>query len=116
MDFNIDSARKHTVSVRGTLNDGSNTLVPAQYPGQGPTQTLIDNSKGIAATYTWVIRPNMINVATFGDTPLGLNYSRHARDRTLVYRHHFGPEFHCRGSAQHPDPADLQRRRYLHVD
>jgi len=75
MDFDIDSARKHTLSVRGTLNGGSNTIVPAQYPGQSANQTLIDNSKGIAATYTWVITPNMINVATFGDTRLGLNYS-----------------------------------------
>ncbi|HWE51118.1 MAG TPA: TonB-dependent receptor [Bryobacteraceae bacterium] len=75
MDFNIDSARKHTLSVRGSLNDAASTLVAAQYPGGNPSESLVDNSKGIAGTYTWVINPNMINVATVGDTRLGLNYT-----------------------------------------
>ncbi len=75
MDFNIDQARKHTVSIRGTLNSGATTVVPAQFPGQSPTQQLLDNSKGISASYTWVFAPNKINVVTFGDTRLGLNYS-----------------------------------------
>jgi hypothetical protein len=73
MDFNIDNDRKHSLSVRGTLNDAANTVIPAQYPGQAATQTLVDNSKGIAGTYTWVIKPTMINVFTGGDTRLGLN-------------------------------------------
>ncbi|MCU1261424.1 MAG: hypothetical protein JWO80_4309, partial [Bryobacterales bacterium] len=75
MDFNIDQARKHTVSVRGTLNGASQDLIAAQYPGQAAAQQLLDNSKGISSNYTWVVKPNMINVATFGLTRLGLNKS-----------------------------------------
>jgi len=75
MDFSLDSARKHTLSLRGTLNSGKQDLTPAQYPGQAAAQQLIDNSKGISANYTWVARPNLINVATFGLTRLGLNDS-----------------------------------------
>jgi len=75
MDFNIDKSGKHTLSIRGTLNSASQDLQGAQFPGQQPSQLLLDNSKGIAANYTWVIRPNLINVATFGITRLGLNES-----------------------------------------
>jgi hypothetical protein len=75
MDFNIDQARKHTLSVRGTLNSASQDLTAAQYPGQQAAQLLLDNSKGLAASYTWLAKPNLINVATFGITRLGLNES-----------------------------------------
>ena len=46
MDFNIDQARKHTLAVRGTLNDAAQDLAAAQFPGQQPAQSLLDNSKG----------------------------------------------------------------------
>ena len=73
MDYNIDSAGHHQISVRGTLNGAS--MVPttglAQFPGQGPTQVLLDNSRGIAARYTYVITPNLVNTANYGYTRLG---------------------------------------------
>jgi hypothetical protein len=75
MDFNIDQARKHTLAIRGTLNDAAQDLTAEQYPGQQPSQVLLDNSKGLSANYTWLARPDLINVATFGITRLGLNES-----------------------------------------
>jgi hypothetical protein len=75
MDFNIDTARKHTVAVRGTLNGASQVNTVAQFPGQSPASLLLNNSKGISANYTWVVNPSMINVATFGLTRLGLQQS-----------------------------------------
>jgi Carboxypeptidase regulatory-like domain len=75
MDFNIDQARKHTLSVRGTLNSASQDVTAGQYPGQSASQMLLDNSKGIAANYTWIAKPTLINVANFGITRLGLNES-----------------------------------------
>ena len=75
MDFNIDQARKHTLSVRGTLNSASQDLLAAQFPGSQPSQLLLDNSKGMSANYTWLAKPTLINVATFGITRLGLNES-----------------------------------------
>ena len=75
MDFNIDTERQHTLSLRGTLNGAKEDLVPAQYPGQQAAQQLLNNSKGLSANYTWIAKPNLINVATFGITRLGLNDS-----------------------------------------
>ena len=73
MDYNIDNDGKHTVSLRGTLNGAS--LVPstglAQFPGQAPSQVQLDNSRGVAARYTYVITANMVNTVNFGYTRLG---------------------------------------------
>ena len=52
---------------------------PEQFPGQGPSHVLEDNSKGIIAGDTWTIKPNLINDVRygyirqgFGDTGVGL--------------------------------------------
>jgi hypothetical protein len=74
MDFILDNAAKHTISVRGTLSnsnqDQPNAL--AQFPGQQPASELLNNSKGIAATYTAILTPTLINNLTFGYTRQGL--------------------------------------------
>ena len=75
LDYNVDSSGKHKVSVRGTLNSASQDLVAAPLPGGSPGQVLLDNSKGLAATYTWIARPNLINSLRYGITRLGLNES-----------------------------------------
>jgi len=75
MDFNLDKARAHTLAVRGTLAGNSQDLLVAQYPGQSPVSQQLNNSKGISTLYTWVIKPSLINVATFGLTRLGIQQS-----------------------------------------
>jgi len=75
MDFHIDSAGKHTVSVRGTFADNTDDQILAQFPGQIPASTLRDNSKGISAQYTAILRPSLINVFNFGYTRFGQAYS-----------------------------------------
>jgi hypothetical protein len=73
MDFNLDEAGKHTVTLRGTLNgaaqDSSNNL--AQMPGQSAAQRVLDNSRGLSVRYTAVLAPHAVNVFTFGYTRLG---------------------------------------------
>ncbi len=71
LDFHLDSAGKHTLSIRGTLADNTDDQVLAQMPGQGTSSTLRDNSKGLSAQYTAILRPNLINVFTFGYTRFG---------------------------------------------
>ena len=77
LDFILDSAAKHTVAIRGTLSnanqDQPNAL--AQFPGQQPASELLNNSKGISATYTAILTPTLINNFTFGYTRQGLAYS-----------------------------------------
>ncbi|MDX1984971.1 MAG: TonB-dependent receptor [Bryobacteraceae bacterium] len=81
MDFNIDSAGKHTASVRGTLADRSQDSVLAQFPGQAPAAKLLDNSKGISGRYTAVVSPTVVNVVTLGFTRLGLEQAGTAGNR-----------------------------------
>jgi hypothetical protein len=77
MDFILDSAAKQTLSIRGTLSN-SNQDQPtalAQFPGQSPASIILNNSKGLAATYTAILTPSLINTLTFGYTRQGLAYS-----------------------------------------
>jgi len=71
IDYHIDSAGNHTLSVRGTLADNTDDQILAQFPGQGPASTLRDNSKGLSAQYTWLMKPNLINVFNLGFTRFG---------------------------------------------
>jgi hypothetical protein len=87
MDFILDSAGKHTLSVRGTLSnanqDQPNAL--AQFPGQQPASQLLNNSKGISATYTAILTPSLINNFTFGYTRQGLANSGTVGDAFILY-------------------------------
>jgi hypothetical protein len=56
---------KHRIFVRGNLQKDT-TGATEQFPGQGPSSVLIDNSKGIAAGDTWTISPNMVNDLRYG--------------------------------------------------
>ena len=71
MDFNLDKAGKHTASVRGTLAANKSTLTGAQFPGQAPAQQGIDNSRGVAVRYTFVVSSNLVNNFNYGLTRLG---------------------------------------------
>jgi hypothetical protein len=83
LDYIIDSASRHTVSVRGTLvgdsqiagtgcgTSNSTTCGLALFPGQGAVSQSLDNSRGISARYTYVVTPNLVNVLNYGYTRLG---------------------------------------------
>lgn len=68
MDFHLDSASKHIVSIRGTLANNTDDQILAQFPGQGPASTLRDTSKGFSAQYTAILKPNLVNVFNLGFT------------------------------------------------
>jgi hypothetical protein len=72
MDFILDNAAKHTLSIRGTLSNSNQPGALAQFPGQAPASVLLNNSKGLAAIYTAILRPSLINNLTFGYTRQGL--------------------------------------------
>jgi len=73
VDFHVDPAGKHTVSVRGTLAGNSETLVPQSFPGQPVNNVKLNNSRGLSALYTSVLTPSIVNVAAFGLTRIGFN-------------------------------------------
>lgn len=72
MDFNLDSASRHTLMLRGTLADNSRDETLAQFPGQAAAARQLDTSKGLAARYTAVLSPALINVFNYGYTRLAI--------------------------------------------
>ena len=56
---------KHRIFVRGNLQKDV-TAGAEQFPGQPPSSSVTDNSKGITAGYTWTINQNMVNDLRYG--------------------------------------------------
>ena len=71
LDFNIDPAGRHTLMLRGTLAGNAQDSSLAQFPGQDAAAKSLDNSRGLAARYTTVISPSLVNVLGYGYTRLG---------------------------------------------
>jgi hypothetical protein len=74
-DFHITRDARHTVSWRGTLNDLAQDFTPQQFPGQPIAQQLLDNSKGMAASYTAQLSSNWTNIFRWGLTRQGFEIS-----------------------------------------
>lgn len=71
LDYSLTENGKHQLSWRGNLqNDHSNEA--AQFPGQPPSIVDLNNSKGFAASYTAILRPNLVNVLRWGYTRQGI--------------------------------------------
>jgi hypothetical protein len=75
LDYRIDDAGKHTLSLRGTLGDNTIDQILAEFPGQAPASIERDNNKGLSARYTAVLTPNIVNIFTYGLTSLDENLS-----------------------------------------
>jgi hypothetical protein len=75
LNFNLDSSGHHTLSVRGTYMDNAEDGTLAQYPGQQAVSKNLENSRGLAASYTTIISANKINVVSYGLTRLGTQSS-----------------------------------------
>jgi hypothetical protein len=58
------SASQH-IFVRGNLQKDV-VASTAQFPGLPASTTTEDNTKGIAAGYTWTVRPNLVNDVRYG--------------------------------------------------
>ncbi len=55
----------HRIFVRGNLQKDT-TANTEQFPGQGPSSVLEDNSKGITAGDTWTISASLVNDVRYG--------------------------------------------------
>jgi hypothetical protein len=75
MDFKLDSAGRHTLSLRGTLADNTQDLLLQQFPGQAPASVERDNHKGLSARYTTIVTPTLVNSLTYGLTRFGQELS-----------------------------------------
>ncbi|HTS51538.1 MAG TPA: carboxypeptidase-like regulatory domain-containing protein [Bryobacteraceae bacterium] len=75
LDYKLDDAGKHTLSLRGTLGDNTIDQILAEFPGQAPASIQRDNNKGLSAHYTAILSPTLINSFTYGLTRLDENLS-----------------------------------------
>jgi hypothetical protein len=75
LDYRLDEAGKHTLSLRGSLGDNTIDQILAEFPGQAPASIERDNNKGLSVRYTAVINPSMVNIFTYGLTRLDENLS-----------------------------------------
>ncbi len=75
VDYRLDNAGKHTLSLRGTLGDNTIDQILAEFPGQAPASIERDNNKGLSARYTAVLTPTIVNTFTYGFTSLDENLS-----------------------------------------
>lgn len=57
--------QKHRIFVRGNLQKDTISGTE-QFPGQPPSSTFVDNSKGITAGDTWTLTPNLVNDIRYG--------------------------------------------------
>ena len=77
MDFHLDAAGRHTLSVRGTVAHNVDDVILAQFPGQSPASILRDKSWGVSAQYTAIFSSSLIN-------QLSLGYTRYAQDTSGI--------------------------------
>lgn len=75
LDYKLDDAGKHTLSLRGTLADNTIDQILVEFPGQAPTSVERDNNKGLSAHYTAILSPTLINSFIYGVTRLDENLS-----------------------------------------
>jgi hypothetical protein len=63
LDYLISS--KHRIFARGNLQKDTTGAIE-QFPGQGPSSELIDNSKGMTFGDTWTVTSSMVNDLRYG--------------------------------------------------
>ena len=68
--FDWAATDRHRIFVRGNLQDDTITGTP-QFPATAAGSRTRDNTKGIAAGWTWTATPNLVNNLRFGYTRLG---------------------------------------------
>jgi hypothetical protein len=87
LDYKITANGNHNLFLRGNLQNDSEAT-PPQFPGQPSFSYNTSNSKGIAAGYTALLRPNLINnfrwsLIRQGTGQSGLNSQPYVDFRTL---------------------------------
>ena len=87
LDYKLTTNGNHNLFLRGNLQN-DHEATPPQFPGQAPFSIDTGNSKGIAAGYTAVLRPTLINnfrwsLVRQGTGQSGLNSKPYVDFRTL---------------------------------
>lgn len=71
VDYQLDTAGKHQLFIRGNLQNDHLVGGLPQFPGQPDSEIHLENSKGLAAGYTWVASPSIVSTWHYGLTRQG---------------------------------------------
>lgn len=70
LDYQLDTNGNHSLFWRGNLQNDH--YVPTsgipQFPGQSDSAVRLENGKGIALGYSWIVSPTMVNTLRYGFT------------------------------------------------
>lgn len=88
-DWNVTRDQKHTVSFRGNYQQDITTRT--SYLPDSPTTDLWSHPLGMAATHTWLIKPNMTNRFSYGLTRVALSAEGDSNDPAITFRSVFQP-------------------------
>jgi Carboxypeptidase regulatory-like domain len=75
IDYNLTQDGRQNLFVRGSLEGLNAGLLTAQFPGQAPASSILNNSRGIAVNYNAQIGSNVVNSLRYGLTRIGVNIS-----------------------------------------
>ena len=70
LDYKLDNAGKHSLFLRGNLQNDSQNGTP-QFPGAVPNSVTLANNKGLASGWTGVLKPNLVSSFHYGFTRQG---------------------------------------------
>ena len=90
LDWNVDRQNKHVVSVRLNYQYDNSARATQQFPDT-PTPTAWQHPTGLAASHTWTISGNKINVFRFGITRNSFTLGGDSNQNLLNLRDVFQP-------------------------
>jgi len=89
LSFNIDSAARHVLTLRGNYQHDSEKLTP-QFPDT-PIPSTWSHPVGYAATHTWTVTPKAVNTLRFGLTRQAYSDQGDSSKNNLSFRGVFSP-------------------------
>ena len=98
LDYNINSTNR--IFVRGNLQKDTSGGVE-NLPGQPPASFTDDNTKGIAAGYTWTATPNIVNDIRYGYIRQGYQTSGQGKGDYVFFRFLTQPGAETRNTILH---------------
>jgi hypothetical protein len=75
LDFNLTRDGRHTIFWRGDLAGIKTDITPGEFPGLPPNNQFLNNSRGMAVSYTGILSPNLVNTAEWGFIRQGIEES-----------------------------------------
>ena len=74
-DYNLTADGHHSIFARGSMQGLKTDLVAAQFPGEPPAQSLLNNSRGFVVQYQGQLSSTLVDTMRYGFTREGIALS-----------------------------------------